>query len=132
MDNKENSGSVKYLIEKLRYITLAVQIAPFIYTVLYIICLILYLFCPEPIIMVLDTLFYVSPTTVLMMLVASKILKLCAWHRTACVLPVLPQVFVFTDHFIVELSTSAFYIVIITPVALAILLLIAAYHVFIK
>lgn len=129
---EREQGQVKYIIGKLRYITLAVQIIPFVYSSLYIISLTLYLFCPEPIIKVLDTLFYVSPTIVLMLLVESKILKLCKWHRRACAIPIVPQVFVFIDYHIVELTSYERFLSIAIPIALTAILLISAYHVFIK
>ena len=129
---EREQGQVKYIIGKLRYITLAVQIIPFVYSSLYIISLTLYLFCPEPIIKVLDTLFYVSPTIVLMLLVESKILKLCKWHRRACAIPIVTQVFVFIDYHIVELTSYERFLSITIPIALTAILLISAYHVFIK
>ncbi len=133
MANREQEiGQIKHLINKLRYVTLAVQIAPFAYTFLYIISLVRYLFCSEPILMVLNTLFYVSPVTVFILLVLSRILECCVWHKCACILPLLPQFLVFIDHFIIELTEAEAYISIITPIALSVLLLIAAYNVFIK
>ena len=133
MDNREQAaGQIKRLINKLRYTTLAVQIAPFAYSALYIITLVLYLFCPEPVLMVLDTLFYVSPITVCILLILSRILECCIWHKSACILPLLPQILVFIDRHIVELTEAESYIAIITPILLSILLLFAAYNVFIK
>lgn len=123
---------IKYLIGKLRSITLAVQIVPFAYSSLYIISLILYLFCPEPVLRVLDTLFYVSPTVVLMFLVESTILKLCKWHKCACILPIVPQFSVFFDFNIIELTSIEQIIAVVTPITLAALLLVAAYKVFLK
>lgn len=128
----QNIDKIKYVINKLRYITLAVQIIPFIYSFLYIICSCLYLFCPESLLLVVDTLFYVSPIVVLGFLVESKILKLCRWHKTACILPVIPQAIVFIDNFVIELTVYEAYISIATPIVLSILLLFAAYNVFMK
>ena len=105
MDSQEQGvDRIKYLIEKLRSITLAVQIGPFAYTFFYIVTLILYLFLPESALWVLDTLFYTSPIVVCEFLVFSRILKLCRWHRGACALPLMPQVFVFIDHYITDLT----------------------------
>lgn len=129
---EQEIGQIKHLINKLRYTTLAVQISPFAYSAFYIITLALYLFCPEPVLMVLDTLFYVSPITVCIFLILSRILECCIWHKCACILPLLPQILVFIDRHIVELTEAESYISIITPIALAFLLLIAAYNVFIK
>lgn len=133
MDSREQGvDRIKYLVEKLRYITLAVQIIPFAYSALYIICLVLYLFCPEPILRVLDSLFYVSPIVVIGFLIEAKVLKLCVWYRCACILPILPQIVVFIDNHIVQLVEVERYIAIGTPILLSFLLLIAAYHIFIR
>ena len=130
--SEANIGQVKYLLNKLRYITLAVQILPFIYSFLYILSLVLYLICDESILRILDTLFYVSPIVVCGFLVESRILKLCKWHKSACILPILPQAIVLTDAYIVELTSIEAHIAIITPIVLSVLLLIAAYNVFFK
>lgn len=133
MENHEQRvDSIKYLVSKLRYITLAVQIMPFVYSFIYILCLVAYLFCSEPILVLLNTLSYVSPMVIIGFLIESKILKLCKWHKTACILPILPQILVFVDYYIIELTEIEAYIAIATPIALSILLLIAAYNVFVK
>lgn len=129
---EQEIGQIKYLINKLRYITLAVQILPFVYSFFYILSLVMYLICDESALRILDTLFYVSPIVVCAFLVESHILKLCKWHKAACILPILPQAIVLTDAYIVELTSIEAQIAIITPIVLSVLLLIAAYNVFFK
>ena len=129
---EQEIGQIKYLIDKLRSITLAVQIAPFVYSLLFIFCLVMYLFCQEPVIVALDSLFYMSPIAACSFLVFSKVLNLCKWHKCACALPILPQIVVFADRNIIELSEAEAYISIIMPIVLSALLLIAAYNVFFK
>lgn len=129
---EQGRDSIKYVISKLRYITLTVQIMPFVYTGLYILTMILYMFVSENARFVLDTLFYVSPVVIAGLLVESKILKLCKWHKTACILPIIPQITVFVDYHIIDLTQFEVYMSIIVPVAMSTLLLIAAYHVFMK
>ena len=125
-------GGIKRLLSKLRYITLAIQIMPFVYSMLYIIAMFLYLFVPEETRCVLDTLLYVSPVAIIGLLVTSHILELCRWHKAACIIPVLPQVLVFVDQHMVELTIVEAYISIIAPVVLSILLIVSAYKVFMK
>ena len=130
MESQErNIGLIKHLVNKLRRVTLAVQIMPFVYTGLYVVAMILYLFCSDIVCFWVDSLLYVSPLIISGFLVLSNILELCAWHRTACLLPFIPQVFVGIDYFwgLTEIES---YISIITPAVMAILLLIAAYKVF--
>ena len=81
---------------------------------------------------ILDTLFYVSPVVVVEFLILSKILRLCSWHRTACVLPLIPQVTVILDYTFVSFSEHVAEYSIATFSIMCILLLVAAYNVFLK
>ena len=105
---------------------------PFLYTVPYIISIVASYFLSYDAARVFDTLFYVSPVTVGAFLVLSKLLRLCKWHKTACILPLLPQVVSFIDYYLVELTEVAAQVNIILFGSMAILLLIAAYNVFMK
>lgn len=105
---------------------------PFIYTALYLVSISLSYFLPEDSIWILDTLFYVSPVTVCAFLVLSKLLRLCRWHKTACILPLLPQVVSFFDYYVIELTEIAAQVNIILFGSMAVLLLVAAYNVFMK
>lgn len=133
MDNQDHSiGRIQRLIDKLRHITTLVQVMPFVYSGLYVLTMILYLFAPERVRYILDTLFYVSPIVVAGLLAQSKILELCRWHKAACVLPLIPQVAVLVDRLLIPLTAIEAYISITTPALLGILLLVAAYNVFFK
>jgi len=120
------------LIEKLRAVTLAVQVIPFAYTAIYVVVLAVYPFISENAMCSLDTLFYVSPCACAAFLVLSRSLKLCKWHRAACILPVTPQVSVLLDRTVVNFSNAAVKAHIFTTALMAVLLLIAAYNVFLK
>lgn len=112
-------------------ITRAVQIAPFVYAGIYILCMFAYLFVSEEICCVLDTLFYTSPLMLVIFLIQSKILKLCRWHKTACILPIIPQISVLIDSYITDMSEAYATMSICLPVAMMLILLVAAYKVFI-
>ena len=120
------------LVNKLRYVTLAVQLMPFVYTGLYLVSISASYVMPEDYIWILDTLFYVSPVIICAFLVLSRLLRLCKWHKTACVLPLLPQIVSFVDYYIIELTEIAAQVNIILFGTMAVLLLIAAYNVFMK
>lgn len=119
------------LVKTLRYVTAAVQILPFVYTVLYLVALGIALFASEDVVRISDSLFYVSPVTILAFLILSRLLHLCIWHKTACVLPLLPQVVSFIDYNIVELSIRAATLNIIVFGLIGVALLLAAYKTFI-
>ena len=120
------------LIEKLRSVTLAVQVIPFAYTAIYILVLSAYPFVGEAAMCTLDTIFYISPTTCAAFLVLSKMLRLCKWHRMACILPITPQVAILLDRSVIRFSNAAVFAHISITVLMAILLLVAAYNVFLK
>ena len=91
-----------------------------------------YLFVSDYVCTMLDTLFYVSPVTVVIFLCLSKTLKLCKWHRAACALPLVSQVPVLIDTYIYEFHEEVVYISLLTILTMSTLLLIAAYKVFFK
>lgn len=130
MESRESKVDIRRFIKILRNITLTVQIAPFIYSALYIAVLGVYQSADENTLSILDTLFYVSPMIVAVHLVYSKILRLCAWHKTACALPVIPQVFTLIDYYVVSFSEVEAYAFNIMIISMAVLLLFAAYKVF--
>jgi hypothetical protein len=123
---------LKFLVVTLRRVTTAVQILPFIYTALYIFALALYTACGPRLQTALDSLFYVSPVCILAFLVLSHVLKLCRWHKTACLLPALPQTVSLIDYYLSPFSNAAAYLFNCTIILMSILLLIAAYFVFFK
>lgn len=97
MEEVELRGKIQNIVDKLRQITTLVQLAPFVLTFIYFILFGLYFILPDNILNVLDTLFYTSPVVALLLLMQSKILCLCKWHKMACALPVLPQIGVLAD-----------------------------------
>lgn len=105
---------------------------PFAYTLFYIISLVVALTGPEPLSRACDMLFYVSPIVVAQFLVLSRVLHLCKWHRTACLLPLFPQAVSLLDYYVIELSEIAAEINAIVFLTMAVLLLAAAYNVFFK
>lgn len=128
----EDRDAIKHVISKLRAITLTVQIIPFAYTFLYILTLILYLFASDSVLSVLDTLLYISPIVLVFSLIQSRVLKLCRWHKTACILPVVPQVNILLDRYIYEFSVRAELVHISVILLMSVLLLVAAFNVFLK
>ena len=109
-----------------------VQIAPFIYAVfcifVYVMCLLSY----EDAAHIAEQFLYVSPIVVINNLINSRILKLCVWHKTACVLPLIPNASALFDRYIYEFTVESATANAIIAVVMAILLLIAAYKVFFK
>jgi len=90
------------------------------------------MFASEETMTMLDTLFYISPLFCATHLLYSRILHLCAWHRTACLVPVFPQVVNFVDYYLVSFSEVQAFVFNATAMAMTAVLLIAAYNVFLK
>lgn len=132
MDSQDRRADLKRLVDTLRRVTTAVQVLPFIYSAISIILLAVYNIVPESVQMLLDTLFYISPVTVVAFLLLSKLLHLCKWHKTACVLPLVPQVVSLTDYYIINLTVPEVWVANGTIITMTILLLVAAYKVFFK
>ncbi len=132
MDKDHQNLDIAGLVKKLRYVTAAVQVMPFIYSAIYILCMVLYLFCSETVACACDTLFYVSPVTIAAFLVLSKLLRMCVWHRTACVLPIIPQFISFIDRHVVMFPFSAGVITISTSIVMFTALIFSAYKTFIQ
>ena len=123
-------NKVKYLLEKLRTITLVVQIIPFVYTAVFIVVYALSFSPNETLLSFLDMMFYVSPMMIVFLLVESRVLRLCKWHKTACVLPLIPQIPIIINNYFVEIADYERKIFLVCILSMSILLLIAAYKVF--
>ena len=128
VDNKD----ILALVRILRKVTTIVKIYPFVYAVLYALCMIGYLVCDDIVSVMLDQLFYTSPIVVSCNILLSYSLKLCKWHRLQCLLPMFPLIPLFIDYLIFPVSKLAFTINALTIMLLFILSLINAYFVFIK
>ena len=81
---------------------------------------------------ILDTLFYVSPMTVVLLWLLSRAFKLCNWHRFECVLLLVPQIPIFFDDYISQFDYAGAAVNICVIGLLFLLSLINAYFVFIK
>ena len=97
---RERKADANALVAILRRITLAVQVFPFFYTVLFVILFLAYYCFPGPILDIVDYVFFVSPVVALAHLIYSRMLKLCKWHRMACALPLLPQSVDVVDNYV--------------------------------
>lgn len=133
MDNQDESDErIKKLILTLRDITLAVQIAPFAISTLYILGITAQLLFSGDTSWLFSIILYTPPPIILIMLIFSRMLHLCKWHRLACALPLVPFCFTMIDAYLIELSDIAVWILNGLALAMIIMLLMAAYNVFLK
>lgn len=119
-------------IQILRRVTKTVKIAPFVLAVLYMLSMIGYMVFSDTIATILDYLFYISPSTIVILLILSKSTKMCVWHRLECMLPMVSMLPALFDNLIIELTNVAAYINASTIALIFLLSLLNAYFVFIK
>lgn len=119
------------VISILRKVTMVVKLIPFIYAFLYVASILTYWFCDECVISWVDMLFYMSPVAIIFMLILSRTLKLCKWHRLECVLPLMGFASLLVNDFVVEFGKYGQLANYIIVIATFILSLINAYFVFI-
>ena len=111
MDSQDPRAAVRSIVSVLRKATRAAQLAPFVYLLLYAAYLLAGTFASEEVLGAADALFNVAPITTGGMLVASRLFKLCRWHKAACLLPVSSQVEGCVDTFLVTLTQQEIIII---------------------
>ena len=109
---------------------MAVQVFPFIYTALFLVLFTVYSFCSGAWLDVIDYVFFVSPIVVLSHLVYSRMLLMCAWHRVACALPIIPQSVDLFDTYIYHFEHGAWVVITITLILTTAIFMVAIYKVF--
>lgn len=120
------------IVQILRKVTRTVKIAPFILAVLYMMSMVGYLLFSDTVSIILDYLFYISPSTIVILLILSKSTKMCVWHRLECILPMVAMLPALVDDFIKRFTNSATVVNISTIGVIFLASLINAYFVFIK
>jgi len=111
MENRD--PRIERLVSVLRLNTRIVQVLPFAYLLLLAIYLLVERSLPVWALRLADNLLNVPVIAVFIFLVLGKLLKLCAWFRTACLLPLSVKaecwidsfVFTFTQREVVILNT---------------------------
>lgn len=133
MENQEDKfEKVLSAIGILRNVTRFVKIVPFVYAVLFLLCMMPYWNCDEIILDIIDQCVYVSPIVSLTFIRLSYYLKLCNWYRLQCILPILPFPIVLIDEHIYEFGSMAMWINFVITTLIFLLSLVNAYFVFIR
>ena len=112
-------------------IVLAVQVAPFIYTLLYLVVFTLAFFSTNAeLLTAIDYFCFISPVVVVAHLVYSWMLRFCVWHRLACALPILPQLVDLYDTYISPFTVGQIIFVKATIIVTILLYFLFAYGTF--
>ncbi|MBO6170530.1 MAG: hypothetical protein J6O51_11285 [Bacteroidales bacterium] len=88
-------------------------------------------FVPDELLSAADAIMFASPATTGGMLVASRLFKLCRWHKAACLIPFSSQLEGYIDTFVITFTQQEI-IIINTAIGLATLafLVVAFRHFF--
>lgn len=119
-------------IQILKSVTKTVKVAPFVVAVFYMMSMVGYLLFSDTVATILDYLFYVSPSTIVIMILLSNSTKMCVWHRLECILPMVSMLPALFDELIMSLTNVAAYINASTIAFIFLASLLNAYFVFIK
>lgn len=112
-------------------IVLAVQLAPFIYNILFLVVFSLAFFSTNVAMLTAINYFcFISPLVVVAHLVYSWMLRFCVWHRLACALPILPQLVDLYDTYISPFTVEQIIIVKATIIVTILLYFLFAYGTF--
>ena len=106
MDNPDPSGAVSSVIRILRKATRIVQLAPFAYLLMYAIYMLFGVFASEELLCLADSVLTISPPVTGLFLLSSRLFKLCAWHRIACLLPCTSQIEGFVDSYVITFTQT--------------------------
>jgi hypothetical protein len=117
------------IVSILKRVTAIVKVAPFVIALLYILSTIMYLL-DENLTGYADMICYTSPVIIIMLLLLSKTLKLCVWHRLQCCLPLLPYLVDFIDNSLYKLNIVVCFLNTLLILLVCLLSLINAYFVF--
>ena len=122
---------ISSIIESQVRIVLAIQVAPFVYTLLFLVVFALAFFSTDEAMMTaIDYFFFISPVVVVAHLVYSWMLRFCIWHRLACALPLLPQIVDLYDTYVSPFTVEQIIIVKATIIVTIILYFLFAYGTF--
>ena len=119
------------IIGILRRVTRVAQLAPFVYLTFYSVYLIIGCFSSDALVSLADGVMFSSPLVTTGMLFLSRLLKLCRWHKAACLIPSVSQVEGIIDsYFFTFTQTEVILINILLGVISLVFLLVANKHFF--
>ena len=104
MDSQDPSCAASSVIRILRKATRFVQLAPFAYLFVYAVYMLASPFASEKILCLADSFLTVSPIITAILLSASRLFRLCAWHKAACLIPQSSLVENYIDTYIITFT----------------------------
>lgn len=111
MDSQDRRNAVSSLVGILRKVTRIVQLLPFAYLLLLSAYLFLEFLLPEWALRIADNALNAPVYSIVGMLGAGRLLKLCRWFRTACLLPMATKVESWIDSFVITFTQNEIVII---------------------
>lgn len=106
MDSQDQNGVVSRLVVVLRKITRIVQVLPFAYLLVLAIYLLTECVLPDWMLRIADNILNIPCIAIVGMIGVGRILKLCVWHRAACLLPISTKVESYVDSFVITFTQN--------------------------
>lgn len=128
MDNPDPNGAASPVIRILRRLTRFVQVTPFVYLLFYGVYMVFGSLVPDNYLGMADTLVGTTPITTTALLFASRLLKLCRWHKVACLIPSASQIEGCVDTFVFQFTEVEITLINVSLGIVAIIFLISAYR----
>ena len=126
MDSPDPRGAVSRLVAVLRKVTRIVQLLPFVYLLLLSVYLLTEYFLPDWALGIADNVLNAPVVAIIGLLGVGKLLKLCAWFRTACLMPILPKIESWVDSFVITFTQEEILCINISIGIIALVFLVAA------
>ena len=100
MDSQDRRSALERLVVALRKTTRIVKSMPFVYLLFFSVYMVSFPLVSEEASGFIDTLFAGSPVALLGMLFLSNVLKLCRWHKMACLIPSTTRIEGYIDSYV--------------------------------
>ena len=128
MDSQDQrQGAVKRLVSVLRRITSVIRFIPFAYLLFFSVYALLNLSGNETLLSISDSILTITPMTTALLLFLSRILRLCVWHKVACVIPVTSDVSTFIDSNLFQFTQNEMTVISVSMVLAITIFLVLAF-----
>ena len=111
MDSPDRQGAANSGIKKMRRLTRFVQLAPFAYVLLYALYMLMGSLLPEETLCAIDSVAINSPLVTGGMMVLSKLMNLCRWHKAAVLIPSTSQIEGYIDSFVITFTQEEIFFI---------------------
>ena len=95
----------------MRRLTRFVQLAPFAYVLLYALYMLMGSLLPEETLCAIDSVAINSPLVTGGMMVLSKLMNLCRWHKAAVLIPSTSQIEGYIDSFVITFTQEEIFFI---------------------